>query len=115
MAALGWVTAVLLLVGLGGIGIMKLTRNKEALVQAERLGYLKIMTPIGVAEVTAAIAVIVGVALSDLAWVGTIAAYGIIAMMIGASWYHHRAKDTFERAPSLVMILLAVGYLIAMT
>jgi len=38
MAALGWVTAVLLLVGSGGIGIMKLTRNKEALVQAERLG-----------------------------------------------------------------------------
>ena len=55
------------------------------------------MTPIGVAEMTAAIAVIVGVALSDLAWVGTIAAYGIIALMIGASWYHHRAKDTFER------------------
>jgi hypothetical protein len=114
MAALEWVTAVLLFVVVGGIGMMKLTRNKGAMEQAERLGYLKIMMPIGVAEVAAAVAVIVGAALSDLAWIGRVAALGIIAMMIGASWYHHRAKDTFERAPSLVTILLAVGYLVAL-
>jgi hypothetical protein len=74
MAALGWITAGLLFVVVGGIGMMKLTRNNEAVRQADRLGYSAIMMPVGVAEVAAAIGVVVGVAVSDLAWIGTIAA-----------------------------------------
>lgn len=115
MAALKWATAVLLLVVVGGIGLMKLTRNEEAIEQADRLGYLNLMMPIGVAEVAAALCVILGAAVSDLAWLGRLAAIGIIAMMIGASWYHHKANDTFQRLPALVTILLSVGYLIALT
>jgi hypothetical protein len=113
MMTLGWITATLLFIGVGGIGMTKLTRNKEALVQAERLGYLRMALPIGIVEVGAAIAVLAGVIASDLAWLGSSAAVGIILMMVGAFWHHHRAGDTFEKIPSVLMLVLSIGYLAA--
>ncbi len=113
MTILAWVSAILLLLGVGGIGMMKLTGNKDALEQAVRLGYDKFFLAIGIVEVLAVIVVVLGLIVDDLAWLGRLSAIGIIGMMLVASWIHHRAKDTVGRIPSLVMLVAAVGYLVA--
>ena len=113
MTILAWVSGILLLLGVGGIGMTKLTRNKGAYEQAERLGYQNMFLPIGIVEVGAVIAVVLGLVVDELAWLGRAAAAGITAMMVVAFWYHQRAGDTFERLPSIVMTVLAVAYLIA--
>lgn len=113
MSVLEWITAALLVLIVGGIGAMKLTRNKDAIEQAERLGYDKIMMPIGVAEVLAAGGVILGAAVTDLEWLGAAAAIGIILMMIGAAGIHLRAGDRLPTLPSIVVIVISVLYLIA--
>ena len=66
MAVLEWITTVLLVVAMGGIGAMKLVSNEGAIEQAVRLGYEKIRIPVGIAEVLAAAGVLIGAAVSDL-------------------------------------------------
>lgn len=114
MEVLEWVTAVLLVVGIGGIGAMKLTGQAMAVEAAERLGYESLRIPIGIAEVLAAAGVIVGAASSDLEGLGVLAAAGIIAMMFGALVYHRRAGDKWEMAPSAVLIVVAALYIVAL-
>lgn len=114
MAVLEWITTIVLVVAMGGIGAMKLVGNEEGIKQAVRLGYDNIRIPIGIAEVAAAIAVLIGAAVGDLEWLGVAAGLGIIAMMIGAAGYHIRARDRFEILPSIVVIVAAVLYLIAL-
>ena len=114
VVVLGWVTAVLIFLIVGGIGAMKFTGNKDALEQAERLGYRRVMIPIGILEILGVIAIVLGVAVSDLEWLGRLAAFGILGLMLGATVIHHRARDTVGRVPSLVVIALTIGYLIAL-
>lgn len=114
MSALEWITTALLVLAMGGIGGMKLVGNEEGIKQAIRLGYNNIRIPIGIAEVLAAIGVLIGAAVTDLEWLGAAAAIGIIAMMIGAAGYHIRARDRFETLPSIVVIVVAVLYLVAL-
>lgn len=113
MSVLEWITTALLVLAMGGIGGMKLVGNEEGIKQAVRLGYDNIRIPIGIAEVLAAIGVLVGAAVTDLEWLGAAAAVGIIVMMIGAAGYHIRARDRFETLPSIVVAVAAVLYLVA--
>lgn len=113
MAVLEWITTALLVLAMGGIGGMKLVGNKEGIEQAVRLGYDNIRIPIGIAEVVAAIGVLIGAAVNDLEWLGLAAGAGIIVMMIGAAGYHIRAGDRFEIIPSIVVTAAAVLYLVA--
>lgn len=113
MSVLEWVTTGLLVLAMGGIGGMKLVGDEEGIKQAVRLGYDKIRIPIGIAEVAAAAGVLIGAAVTDLEWLGAAAAVGIILMMIGAAGFHIRARDRFETLPSIVVIVVAVLYLVA--
>ena len=113
MSVLEWITTALLVLAMGGIGGMKLVGNEEGIEQAVRLGYDNIRIPIGIAEVLAAVGVLLGAAITDLEWLGAIAGVGIIVMMIGAAGYHVRARDRFETLPSIVVMIAAVLYLIA--
>ena len=111
---LEWITAGLLALIVGGIGMMKLVNNKDAIEQAVRLGYENIRIPIGIAEVVAVAGVLLGAAVGDLEWIGQAAAVGIIVMMIGAAGYHIRAGDRLPTLPSIVVIVLAALYLTAL-
>lgn len=113
MEVLEWITAILLIVAMAGIGGMKLVGNETGIEQAVRLGYDKIRIPIGVAEVAAAVGVLLGAAITDLEWLGAAAAIGIILMMIGAAGYHLRAGDRLENLPSIVVATAAILYLVA--
>lgn len=114
MAAMQWISLGILVLAMGGIGGMKLTGNKDGIEQAERLGYDKIRIPIGIAEVLAAIAVVLGVVVESLEWLGMAAGYGIIAMMIGAFGLHMRARDKGPAIPSVVVGVAAIVYLVAL-
>lgn len=113
MEVLEWITAGLLVLILGGIGMMKLTNNKEGIEQAVRLGYDNIRIPIGIAEVVAVIGVVIGAAVTDLEWIGYASAAVIVLMMIGAAGYHIRAGDRLTILPSVVVAALAVLYMVA--
>jgi len=114
MQILEWVTTIALIAGIGMPGVMKLMRNQMSVEMAEKLDYTNLMMPIGVAEVAGAIGVLIGALSSDLEWIGVLAAVGIIALMIGAQIYHRRAGDTREAIPSLVLLVLAVLYIVAL-
>lgn len=113
MEVLEWIMVGLLTLILGGIGMMKLTNNKEGIEQAQRLGYDHIRIPIGIAEVAAVIGVVIGAAVTDLEWIGLFAGAVIVVMMIGAAGFHIRAKDRFETLPSIVVAAFAVLYMVA--
>lgn len=113
MQALEWISTGLLVIAMGGIGAMKLVGNEEGIRQAVRLGYDKIRIPIGIAEVAAAVGVLIGAVITDVEWLGLLAAAGIIAMMIGAAGFHIRARDRFETIPSIVVGGVAIVYIIA--
>ncbi|MEM7271973.1 MAG: DoxX family protein [Actinomycetota bacterium] len=113
MAVLEWITTALLVLAMGGIGGMKLVGNKDGIEQAVRLGYDRIRIPIGIAEVMAAVGVVLGAAITDLEWLGAAAAIGIIVMMIGAIGFHLRAGDRFENIPAIVVTIAAALYLVA--
>ncbi|MEM7326953.1 MAG: DoxX family protein [Actinomycetota bacterium] len=115
MAVLEWITTALLVLAMGGIGGMKLVGNKDGIEQAERLGYARLRIPIGIAEVSAAVAILLGAAVTDLEWLGAAAAVGVILMMIGALGLHLRAGDRFENIPAIVVTTAAVLYLVAIS
>lgn len=114
MQVLEWITTVLLVLAMGGIGGMKLVGNETGIEQAIRLGYEHIRIPIGVAEVAAAVGILLGAAITDLEWLGMISAVGVILMMIGAFAFHIRAGDRLENIPSIVVATLAVLYIVAL-
>ena len=114
MEVLEWITTIVLVIAMGGLGAMKLTGNEEGITQAVRLGYENIRIPIGIAEVLAAAGVLIGAAVSDPEWLGAAAGIGIIALMLGAASYHVRARDKFETAPSVIVLSVAVLYLVAL-
>ncbi len=115
MEVLEWITTIVLVIAMGGIGAMKLTGHEEGVKQAVRLGYDNIRIPIGIAEVVAAAGVLIGAAVSDLEWLGAAAGIAVIVMMVGAAGYHVRARDKFETAPSIVVLTVAVLYLVALS
>ena len=113
MVVLEWITTALLVLVMVGIGGMKLVGNAEGIEQAKRLGYDHLRIPIGIAEVLAAVGVLIGAAVTDLEWLGVAAAVGILVMMVGALRYHLRAGDRFENLPAVVVSVVTVLYLVA--
>jgi hypothetical protein len=110
-----WVTTILLVLGVGGVGVMKLVNNEGVIEQANRLGYEHLRKTTGVLEVLAVVGVVIGAVNSDLKWLGILAAIGIAGMMVGAIVYHRRVGDTWETIPSLLMLTLSVLYIIGLT
>ena len=114
MVVLEWITAILLVAGIGMAGVTKLTRQKMAVDTADRLGYSNLMMPIGGAEVAGAIGVLIGALSSSLEWVGVLAALGIVGLMVGALVYHRRAGDSKDMMPAAVLLVVAVLYIVAL-
>jgi hypothetical protein len=110
-----WITTILLVLGVGGVAVMKLTNNEEAVKQANRLGYEHIRKSIGVAELFGVGGVVIGAVNSDLKWLGILAAMGIAGMMLGAIVHHRRAGDTWPTIPSILMLILSVLYIVGLT
>ncbi len=114
MEVLEWITAIVLVLGIGMAGVAKLTRQAMMVEGAERLGYSNLLMPIGAAEVLGAIGVLIGAISSDLEWLGVLAGIGIVALMVGAVMYHHRGGDKNERFPPIVLAVVAILYIIAL-
>lgn len=118
MAALAWITGLILTVGFGMAGGMKLIGNDMAIDMANKLGYAKLRQPIGAAEIAGAIGVFIGILSDDdnLEWLGFFAALGLIALMVGAVAYHVRAGDgPKDYAPALVLGVTAILYIVAIS
>jgi uncharacterized membrane protein YphA (DoxX/SURF4 family) len=95
--------------GAGGIGL--LAGAQPFAGNMDRLGVpMPIRVLVGVAEVAAAVGLLVGLAVTPL---NVAAAAGLVALMIGALTYHARAKDPVkEYAPAVVLGLLSTGLLV---
>ena len=115
MELLVWITTILLVLGVGGVAVLKLSNNEEAVEQAYRLGYEPIRRSTAIAELFGVAGVVIGAVSSDLEWLGILAAIGIAGMMLGAIVYHRRAGDTWPTMPSIVMLLLSVLYIVGLT
>jgi hypothetical protein len=115
MEWLVWTTTVLLVVGVGGVAMMKVTSNEEVVKQAKRLGYEPVRKATGYAELAGLVGVVIGAANSDLQWLGISAATGIAGMMLGAIVYHRRAGDIWPTTPSIVMLISAAVYIVELT
>ena len=115
MVVLEWITAVILIIAFLMSGGMKLMNHPMAEETSERLGYQNLQRPIGIAEVLAAIGVLLGAAISGLEWLGVLAGIGIVLLMIGALTYHRRAGD----GPQIMAVpaglgVIALLYIIAL-
>ena len=115
MELLVWITTVLLVLGVGGVAVLKLSNNEEAVEQAIRLGYEPIRRSTAVAELFGVAGVVIGAVSGDLAWLGILAALGIAGMMVGAIIHHRRAGDTWPTLPSVLMLTVSVFYIVALT
>lgn len=115
MGLLVWITTILLLLGVGGVAILKLSNNQEAVEQAIRLGYEPIRRSTAIAELFGVAGVLIGAVSSNLEWLGILAAIGIAGMMVGAIVYHRRAGDTWPTLPSILMLTFSVLYIIGLT
>jgi hypothetical protein len=114
MELLVWITTILLVLGVGGVAVMKLANNEEVIKQANRLGYEPIRKPTAVAELFGVAGVVIGAVNSDLKWLGILAAIGIAGMMLGAIVHHRRAGDTWPTTPSILMLILSVLYIVGL-
>lgn len=108
-----WITTILLVLGVGGVAVFKLSNNEEAVEQAIRLGYEPIRRSTAIAELFGVAGVVIGAVNSDFAWLGILAAIGIAGMMVGAIVHHLRAGDTWPTMPSALMLVFAVLYIVA--
>ena len=115
MEWLVWITTALLVLGVGGVAVLKLSNNEEAVKQAERLGYEPIRRSTAIAELFGVAGVVIGAVSSDLEWLGILAAIGIAGMMLGAIVYHRRAGDTWPTLPSIVMLIASLLYVVGLT
>ena len=115
MEVLLWVTTGLLVLGVGGVAVLKLSGNSDAVEQAVRLGYEPVRKATSVAELFGVAGVVIGAVNRGLQWLGVLAAIGIAGMMVGAIVVHRRAGDTWPTLPSIVMLISAVLYIVALT
>jgi uncharacterized membrane protein YciS (DUF1049 family) len=114
MELLVWITTILLVLGVGGVAVMKLANNEEVIKQANRLGYEHIRKSTAVAELFGVAGVVIGAVNSDLYWLGILSAFGIAGMMLGAIVHHRRAGDTWPTLPSILMLILSVLYIVGL-
>ncbi len=115
MDVLVWITLGLLVLGVGGVAVMKLSGNADVVEQANRLGYEPIRKATSVAELLGVAGVVIGAVNSDLRWLGVLSAIGIAGMMVGAIVVHRRAGDTWPTLPSVLMLISSLLYVVALT
>ena len=116
MAVVAWIVGLILIVGFGMSGVMKIMGQPMAVEMAEKLGFSNLRQAIGGLELLGAVGVLIGLLTDgrDAELIGLFAAVGLILTMIGAVVYHVRAGDgPKDFAPALVMAALAVLYVIA--
>lgn len=110
---LGWFFGVILIAIMSVAGWLKVTGNPIAVETANRLGYRPIMAVIGALELASALGIAVGLVTSGAGdWIGLLAGFGIIAVMVGAFAYHQRvADDLRQMVPAIAVLVLAALYL----
>ncbi len=116
MAVVAWIVGLILIVGFGMSGVMKIVGQSTAVEMAEKLGFSNLRQAIGGLELLGAIGVFIGLVTEGrtVEPIGVFAAVGLILTMIGAVVYHVRGGDgPKDSAPAVVMAVLAVLYVIA--
>lgn len=92
----------------GGTKVLDLDRQRE------RFGYSALQYRlVGLSEVAAAVALVVGLIWRQVEWLAVAAGIGICALMIGALMTHARVEDEAkDTAPAGVMFVLAIVFMI---
>lgn len=111
MNVIAWIFGIVLAAGSGVVGGAKLADLDRT---RERLGYpIREYRLIGLAEVSAAIAIVVGLVWRKLEWVAIAAAVGLIVVAMGALMAHARVGDDGRRiAPAGVLFIVSVLFVI---
>lgn len=114
VTATSWLLGFILAIGFTSAGYAKVTERPTVDKTRNHLGLSSSRYQlIGVAEVLAAVGVLVGL-WQPLIWVGFLAGMGLLILMVGAAAYHVRVQDNFsEAAPAIAMGFLSFLYLAA--
>lgn len=113
-----FILAIILAVLCGGgfamAGMAKLTNQQQLVENLTHLGVPRgLWKVIGGLEVLGGVGLFVGLH-ADLPIIGVLAAAGLVAMSIGAVYYHQNAGDSVKDwLPAVVMGSLAIFYAIA--
>jgi uncharacterized membrane protein YphA (DoxX/SURF4 family) len=105
-----WIVQVLLALGFGMAGFMKVSQPVERLSQ--RMGWVNDFSPstvrlIGVLELLAAIGLILPAATGVLPWLTPLAAAGLVLTMVGAMATHLRRSETSAIGANIILLVLA--------
>jgi hypothetical protein len=106
-----WVIQILLAIGIGAGGVMKLTRSKAQLETNPHLGWVRMFSEtqiklLAAVEVLAAIGLIVPVATGIAPVLTRVAAVGAATLMGGAVATHAARRES--AGPAVVLALFAV-------
>ena len=116
MGTIAWIVGIILILMFAMAGMVKVTDHKMAIEVRTRLGLGKGMYQlIGVAELLGVLGLLVGLVRDgkSLEWAGPLAAVGLFATMVGAIFYHNKAKDEpKESIPAVMMAMLSVVYFV---
>ncbi len=107
-----WIVAGVLAFAFAASGAMKLVQSKDKLVTSPTGGWAADWSPhsiklIGVAEILAAIGLILPAALHVAPILVPLAAVGLILVMIGATVVHSRRRELPNVVINVVLLLLA--------
>lgn len=106
-----WIVQILVALGFGLAGIMKLTQPREKLL--ERMAWVNdfsqnIVRLIGLLEVLGAAGVILPALTGILPWLTPVAAGGLVLVMVGAMFTHYRRHEYAMIGGNVILLLLAV-------
>ena len=112
MNVVAWILGVVVVVAMVGAGAMKLVDRAPDRV---RFGYTKSQfRVIGVAEIAAAAAIIVGLGSTKLEWIAIAAAVGVAVLMMGALMTHARVQDSGKAViPAAVLLAASALFIMA--
>jgi uncharacterized membrane protein YphA (DoxX/SURF4 family) len=107
-----WVLAGILAAAFLFAGLGKVTQPREKLVAQKNMAWTEDFSEgpiklIGVAEILAAVALIVPPLVGVATWLTPLAALGLVALMIGAAITHLRRGETQNVVVNLVILVLA--------
>ena len=108
-----WIASAVLAALFLMAGLMKLTKSKAQLVENPQTSWATDFSPgvlklIGIAEVAAAIGLILPGALDTATWLVPAAATGLVLLMIGAAITHARRHELPNVAINLVLLAIAL-------
>lgn len=114
LTLVSWGLAIVLSTAISLAGYSKLTEQPVMVKAREHFGLpARTYRLIGVAELSAAVGVLVGLT-EQLMWVGLATALGVIVLMLGAISFHLRFGDQLvEMVPAVALTLLSLLYFAA--